>query len=121
MVFVAWLGWRPPARPTVAAPVSVVSHAPPAAGRLTPEQIAALRPTIVIGRGISGLYARPTVAAAERAQVEAVLAPTGQTLWVGREEDLDAVTALSGSGPAYVFYFVEAMIAAAQQMGLSAE
>jgi len=75
----------------------------------------------LIGRGISGLYARTAVGAAERAQVEAVLAPTGQTVWVDREEDLDAVTALSGSGPAYVFYFVEAMIAAAQQMGLSAE
>ena len=75
----------------------------------------------LIGRGISGLYARAAVGAAERAQVEAVLAPTGQTLWVAREEDLDAVTALSGSGPAYVFYFVEAMMAAAQQMGLSAE
>ena len=75
----------------------------------------------LIGQGISGLYARAAVGAAERAQVEAVLAPTGQTLWVQREEDLDAVTALSGSGPAYVFYFVEAMIAAAQQMGLSAQ
>jgi pyrroline-5-carboxylate reductase len=75
----------------------------------------------LIGRGISGLYARPAVGAGERAQIDAVLAPTGQTVWVDREEDLDAVTALSGSGPAYVFYFVEAMIAAAQQMGLSAE
>ena len=75
----------------------------------------------LIGRGISGLYARAAVGAAERALVDAVLAPTGQTVWVDREEDLDAVTALSGSGPAYVFYFVEAMIAAAQQMGLSAE
>ena len=75
----------------------------------------------LIGQGISGLYARTAVGAAERAQVEAVLAPTGQTLWVEHEEDLDAVTALSGSGPAYVFYFVEAMIAAAQQMGLSAQ
>lgn len=74
----------------------------------------------LIGRGISGLYARAAVGAAQRAQVDAVLAPTGQTVWVDREEDLDAVTALSGSGPAYVFYFVEAMIAAAQQMGLSA-
>ncbi len=75
----------------------------------------------LIGRGISGLYARAAVGQAERARVDAVLAPTGQTVWVDREEDLDAVTALSGSGPAYVFYFVEAMIAAAQQMGLSAE
>jgi pyrroline-5-carboxylate reductase len=75
----------------------------------------------LIGRGIAGLFATPAVTAAERAQVEAVLAPTGQTLWVDREADLDAVTALSGSGPAYVFYWVEAMVAAAVEMGLSAE
>jgi len=73
----------------------------------------------LIGRGIAGLYATPAVSAAERAAVEAVLAPTGQTLWVAQEADLDAVTALSGSGPAYVFYFVEAMMAAAAQMGLT--
>ena len=59
-------------------------------------------------------------APAERAPVEQVLAPTGQLLWVAREDDLDAVTALSGSGPAYVFYFVEAMMQAAAEMGLSA-
>ena len=74
----------------------------------------------LIGRGIAGLFATPAVTAAERALVEQVLAPTGQTLWVDREADLDAVTALSGSGPAYVFYWVEAMVAAAEQMGLSA-
>ena len=73
----------------------------------------------LIGQGIAGLYARSAVSAADRAEVEAVLAPTGQTLWVAREEDLDAVTALSGSGPAYVFYFVEAMMQAARDMGLS--
>jgi pyrroline-5-carboxylate reductase len=75
----------------------------------------------LIGQGIAGLYARSAVTAADRAQVEQVLAPTGRTLWVAREADLDAVTALSGSGPAYVFYFVEAMIEAAVAMGLSAE
>ena len=74
----------------------------------------------LIGLGISGLYARPEVTPAERAQVEALLAPTGASLWVDAEVDLDAVTALSGSGPAYVFYFIEAMVAAAEQMGLSA-
>ena len=73
----------------------------------------------LIGRGIAGLYATPAVTAAERALVEQLLAPTGQTLWVDREVDLDAVTALSGSGPAYVFYVIEAMIAAAAEMGLS--
>jgi len=75
----------------------------------------------LIGQGIAGLFARAAVTAEDKAQVEAVLAPTGRTLWVAREEDLDAVTALSGSGPAYVFYFVEAMMQAAQEMGLSAE
>lgn len=75
----------------------------------------------LIGQGIAGLFAREAVSAAERATAEALLAPTGRTLWVAREEDLDAVTALSGSGPAYVFYFVEAMVQAAQEMGLSAE
>ncbi|WP_337877834.1 pyrroline-5-carboxylate reductase [Caldimonas sp.] len=75
----------------------------------------------LIGQGISGLYARPEVCADERARVEQLLAPTGATLWVSQEADLDAVTALSGSGPAYVFYMVEAMMAAAQAMGLSAE
>lgn len=73
----------------------------------------------LIGRGIAGLYATAAVSSAERGRVERLLAPTGQTLWVDRESDLDAVTALSGSGPAYVFYFVEAMIAAAVQMGLT--
>jgi pyrroline-5-carboxylate reductase len=75
----------------------------------------------LIGEGIAGLYARSAVSADDKTQVEAVLAPTGRTLWVDREEDLDAVTALSGSGPAYVFYFVEAMMQAAVDMGLSAD
>lgn len=75
----------------------------------------------LIGQGIAGLYARPAVSSDERAAVEQLLAPTGQTLWVEREEDLDAVTALSGSGPAYFFFFVEAMMAAAVDMGLTAD
>ncbi|WKB51353.1 pyrroline-5-carboxylate reductase [Eleftheria terrae] len=75
----------------------------------------------LIGRGISGLYARDSVTPAERDAVDHLLAPTGRTLWVDAEADLDAVTALSGSGPAYVFYFIEAMMAAAQAMGLRAE
>jgi len=74
----------------------------------------------LIGQGIAGLFARAAVSAADRAAVEAVLAPTGQLLWFEREEQLDAVTALSGSGPAYVFYVLEAMIEAGLQLGLSA-
>ena len=75
----------------------------------------------LIGRGIAGLFATPAVSAGERQMVAQVLAPTGQVLWVAAEADLDAVTALSGSGPAYVFYFIESMMAAALDMGLSAE
>jgi pyrroline-5-carboxylate reductase len=73
----------------------------------------------LIGQGIAGLYAREAVTDAERAAVERVLAPTGALLWVAQEDDLDAVTAISGSGPAYVFYFAEAMVQAATDMGLS--
>ena len=75
----------------------------------------------LIGKGIAGLYARPGASDADRREVEAVLEPTGRTLWVDDERRLDAVTALSGSGPAYVYYVVEAMTEAAAEMGLSPE
>ncbi|MEQ1807070.1 MAG: pyrroline-5-carboxylate reductase [Burkholderiaceae bacterium] len=75
----------------------------------------------LIGQGISGMFAPPAVSAAERSFTEQVLRATGSTLWVDTEADLDAVTALSGSGPAYVFYFLEAMLQAAAEMGLSPE
>ena len=73
----------------------------------------------LIGRGIAGLFANSPVTAADRADVEAILGATGRLIWVEHEADLDAVTALSGSGPAYVFYFIEAMTQAARDMGLS--
>ena len=75
----------------------------------------------LICRGIAGLYARDGVNAQERAEVEALFAPTGATLWVDREDDLDAVTAVSGSGPAYVYYVLEALMHAATELGLSLE
>lgn len=75
----------------------------------------------LIGQGIAGLYARPQVTLDERLQIERLLQPTGTAVWVEREEQLNAVTALSGSGPAYVFYFIEAMMQAAEQMGLPPE
>lgn len=74
----------------------------------------------LVGLGMTGLYARDAVSAADRAQVEQVIATTGAALWVEQEAQLDAVTALSGSGPAYVFYFLEAMVQAGTGMGLSA-
>ena len=75
----------------------------------------------LIGQGIAGLFARAAVTATDCAVIERMLSPTGETLWVAHEADLDAVTALSGSGPAYVFFFLEAMAQAAAGMGLSAE
>lgn len=75
----------------------------------------------LIGQGMTGLYAREAVSAADRQLVEQVLAPTGAWLWLAQESQIDAVTALSGSGPAYFFFVVEAMMQAAQALGLSAE
>ena len=75
----------------------------------------------LVGKGIMGLYARPSVTAADQAQIEQAIASTGQFLWMDEEEKLDAVTALSGSGPAYVFLFLEAMTQAGVNMGLTAE
>ncbi len=72
----------------------------------------------LVGQGMTGLFARAEVGEAGRGLVEQVLRPTGRTLWVEREELLDAVTALSGSGPAYVFLFLEAMVRAGVEMGL---
>ena len=73
----------------------------------------------LVGKGMSALYARPGVSAAQCQSVEAIMAITGEFLWVEREKQLDAVTALSGSGPAYVFYFLEAMTRAGVGMGLT--
>jgi len=59
----------------------------------------------LIGQGQTGLYARAGVSHEDRLQIEQVVSGTGQHLWVAQEPLLDAVTAISGSGPAYVFYF----------------
>lgn len=74
----------------------------------------------LVGQGMTGLFARTHVDAAGRTLVEQVVRPTGQFIWVEQEGLLDAVTALSGSGPAYVFLFMETMIRAGVEMGLSA-
>ena len=75
----------------------------------------------LVGQGMTALYACPGVSESEQRQVEQVIATTGQFLWVQQENQLDAVTALSGSGPAYVFFFLEAMTEAGMGMGLSQE
>lgn len=76
----------------------------------TPAQIQA---------GISGLFAMPNVSVKQRNDATTLLNAAGATLWVDDEAQLDAVTAISGSGPAYVFYFIEAMQQAALELGLS--
>ncbi|WP_299511043.1 pyrroline-5-carboxylate reductase [uncultured Limnohabitans sp.] len=75
----------------------------------------------LVGQGITALFPCPSVTPADRSLVEQVIGTTGQFLWVTQESQLDAVTALSGSGPAYVFYFLEAMTEAGTGMGLSPE
>lgn len=75
----------------------------------------------LVGKGMTALFARPAATAADRTAVERVIQTTGEYLWLNDETQLDAVTALSGSGPAYVFYFLEAMIQAGTDMGLEPE
>jgi pyrroline-5-carboxylate reductase len=74
----------------------------------------------LIGAGVSGLYADPSVDTAGRAAAERVLAAVGSTVWVADEAQMDAVTAVSGSGPAYVFHFIEALEAAGASLGFDA-
>lgn len=71
----------------------------------------------LIGAGITGLYAAPDVDAEQRQLADTILAAVGSTLWVENESQVDAVTAISGSGPAYVFYFIEALESAALELG----
>ena len=75
----------------------------------------------LIGKGITALFARSEVSNSDKNKVEQVIANTGDFLWVTNEDQLDAVTAISGSGPAYMFYFMEAMTAAGAEMGLTRE
>ncbi|NLH79628.1 MAG: pyrroline-5-carboxylate reductase [Phyllobacteriaceae bacterium] len=74
-----------------------------------------------VGRGITAAAAAPAVTAADRALVAALLAAIGKVEWVEAEDQIDLVTAVSGSGPAYVFQMVEALAAAGAAAGLPAE
>ena len=75
----------------------------------------------LIGQGITGMAALPGVSASQREAADAIMRAVGATVWLDDESLIDPVTAVSGSGPAYVFYFIEAMQQAAQEMGLSLE
>lgn len=73
----------------------------------------------LIRAGISAAIALPDVGASEKAAADAILSAVGTVIWLDDESMLDAVTAVSGSGPAYIFYFIEAMQAVAREMGFS--
>jgi len=75
----------------------------------------------LIGQGITGMVAMAGVSAAQKDAADSIMRAVGQTVWLDEESLIDPVTAVSGSGPAYVFYFLEAMQQAAAEMGLSAE
>ena len=75
----------------------------------------------LVGAGMAGLYALPGVSQAQKDQASRILEAVGQAVWVEHEAQIDAVTAISGSGPAYVFYFIEALEEAGVQLGLPAD
>jgi len=75
----------------------------------------------LVKQGITGMVAMPGVTVAQRDEADAVMAAVGKTVWLADEALIDPVTAVSGSGPAYVFYFIEAMQQAAEELGLTEE
>ncbi len=74
----------------------------------------------LVRAGISGAWLGPKASEADRAMADRILQSTGQVVWVAEEGQIDAVTAISGSGPAYVFYFMESLTQAGEQLGLDA-
>lgn len=75
----------------------------------------------LVRQGAAGLFAAPAVSEPQRALAEQIMAAVGVVQWVEQENLIDAITALSGSGPAYFFYFMEAMVNAAVELGLDPE
>ncbi len=75
----------------------------------------------MIGRGVTGAFANARVSAEQRDGVNSLLRVSGPVEWVPSESDIDSVTAVSGSGPAYVFYLVECMAEAGRKLGLQAD
>ncbi len=72
----------------------------------------------LVHAGITGLFALPSASEGDRNAAQMLLSAVGATIWFDHESDLDAVTAVSGSGPAYVFYALEALEAAARDLGI---
>jgi pyrroline-5-carboxylate reductase len=75
----------------------------------------------LIGAGIAGLYALPEVSAEEKKKAETILTAVGEAVWVPEERLLDPVTAVSASGPAYVFWLMEQLAASAENLGIAAD
>ncbi len=118
----------PALRPALSGDTPVVSVA---AGKTVSsiERLLGERPVVrampntpaMIGRGITGAYCNQRVTAEQRAMAQTLLEASGPVEWVEREGDIDLVTGVSGSGPAYVFLLAEAMAAAGAKLGLSPE
>ena len=119
------LGPRLPAGALVVSIAAGITCASLAAwlGGDTPRALVRCMPNTpaLLRQGVSGLYANPAVSAAQRRQAEELLSAVGVALWLEEEHQLDAVTAVSGSGPAYFFLLIEAMTAAGERLGLSRE
>jgi len=88
---------------------------------LTTQNVVRVMPNTpaLIQSGVAGLYAQPEVTAEQRELTQAMMEAVGSTVWLKEEAMLDGVTAVSGSGPAYVFYFIEAMQEAAIELGFN--
>lgn len=105
--------------------VSLMAGVPLATlGHMLGENLACIRTMpntpAAIGKGMTGLFADAKTTPQQRDAAEALLQAVGQTVWLDTEAEIDAVTAISGSGPAYVFHMAEAMAAAGEQLGLPA-
>jgi pyrroline-5-carboxylate reductase len=111
---------RPHSRTALHLSVAAGIRSDSIAGWLGTERVVRAMPNTpaLIGKGMTALFARPAVTAPDKDWVSQVIGTTGEFLWLEAEEQLDAVTALSGSGPAYMFYFMEAMADAGAEMGL---
>ena len=112
----------PDRAPLVVSIAAGVTHARIAAALGAKARVVRTMPNTpaMIGAGITGLYAGADVESGERSAVEALLATAGATVWIDDEAQMDAVTAVSGSGPAYFFLLIEAMTAAGTRQGLPA-
>jgi pyrroline-5-carboxylate reductase len=75
----------------------------------------------LIGAGITGLFAAPDVSLGEKQRAEGILRAVGEVVWLASEKLIDPVTAVSASGPAYVFWFIEQLAAAAVKLGIPRE